>query len=115
MFDSICVLQSYIWILYFGIFFIWGVINLKTKNWILNSRSTVTGPENTMFFLSLFPHSHGVMMMAMMMALQEMLDLVPAIPHTPHTRRGAILIDIGSVIVWVYHIFTLNIVLSSWL
>lgn len=87
MFDSICVLQSYIWILYFGIFFIWGVINLKTKNWILNSRSTVTGQENTMIFFNLFSHSHGVMMMAMMMALQEMLDLVPAIPHT-HTHTG---------------------------
>lgn len=111
MFDSICVLHSYIWILYFGIFFIWGV---KTKNWILNSRFTVTGPENTMFFLSLFPHSHGVMMMAKHDTSQENLDLVPAVPHThTHTWGGMILVDIGSVIVWVYHIFTLMVIEAS--
>ena len=89
---------------------------MKTKNWILTSRSKVTGPENTMFFLSLFPHSHGVMMMAMMMASQEMLNLVPAIQYThTHTHQGAILVAIGSVIVWVYHIFTLMVIEASML
>lgn len=63
------------------------MINLKTKNWILNSHSVVTGPENSMFFLSLFPHSHGVMMMAKHTS-QEMLALVPAIPHTEREREA---------------------------
>lgn len=64
------------------------MIHLKTKNWILNSHSVVIGPENSTFFLSLFPHSRGAMMMAKHDTSQEMFGLEPAIPPT-HTEREA--------------------------
>lgn len=64
------------------------MINLRTKNWNLNSHSMGIGPENSTFFSSLFPHSRGVMMMAKHDTSQEMFSLEPAIPPT-HTHREA--------------------------